>query len=124
MARPNLSQSASLPEDCTSCGACCFTQQRVYLPLFGVDEARLTHDDQSLVDRVGERHCMRIVDNHCAALRADPATGRLLCSIYPRRPDVCRALVHGSGECLQHHEGKRAHAKAWCDSLRRALGIV
>lgn len=120
MARSNL----NTPEDCTLCGACCFTSQRVYLPLFGVDESRLTQEDQSLVAREGGQRCMRIVEGRCSALRADPKTSRLLCAIYLRRPDVCRSLARGSGECLRHHEEKREQASAWCDSLRRTLGIV
>lgn len=119
-----MPKTSPLPVDCTRCGACCFTEQPTYLPLFQVDLRRLVEHDLALIQRIGGRVHMRIEQGHCAALRADPKTARLLCSIYPRRPDVCRALARGSGECLQHHAQKRSRAKAWCDALREVLKMI
>jgi Fe-S-cluster containining protein len=41
---------------------------------------------------------MRIVDGHCVALRIDRSAG-FLCSVYDRRPQICRDLERGSPQC-------------------------
>jgi hypothetical protein len=72
----------------------------------GDDHARLDRDD--LVEWIGNQAFMRIAHTsgvgHCAALSIE--SGRYLCTVYERRPQVCRDLERGSGPC----EGER-HAK-------------
>ncbi len=43
---------------------------------------------------------MRFTEGRCAALRIDADPPRYRCRIYPKRPDCCRWLQRGSGECL------------------------
>jgi Fe-S-cluster containining protein len=52
-----------------------------------------------LVQFVGNRAYMRIVDGHCAALEVDRAGRRFVCTVYAVRPTVCRELGRGSPEC-------------------------
>lgn len=112
----------AVPKDCTACGACCFSPDPTYLRLYEADVARLDRDD--LVRRDGDAWFMLMVDGRCAALRADPWTSRFLCSVYGRRPDVCRSLARGSFACVRHHEEKGGRAAEWCEGLRRLVGIV
>ncbi|HSC89433.1 MAG TPA: zinc/iron-chelating domain-containing protein, partial [Polyangiaceae bacterium] len=58
---------------------------------------------------IGNRCYMRLVDGHCAALIVDPSDRSFRCSVYERRPDVCRWLERGSGQCRadRHEKGER-----------------
>lgn len=112
------------PEDCTACGACCFSGGRGYLALFAVDLARLEPGDRrDLVEEVAGRLCMRMTDGRCAALRVDPVESRFVCAIYGRRPDVCRSLVRGSSDCFVHRTEKLVRAQEFCEALRELLKL-
>lgn|SRR5688572_2287725 len=109
--------------DCTTCGACCFSQAPDYLRVFGSDYERLGDDAQRLTHFIGNRVYMRLEDgdggeSRCAALQIDAATGRYLCSIYERRPDVCRWLEQGSGHCLAERNEKVERAVRTLVTLR------
>lgn len=84
--------------DCRSCGVCCFSTLDRYLRIFGDDYERLGDQAETMVRFIENRAYMRIVDGHCAALRIDRTAG-LLCSVYDRRPQVCRDLERGSPQC-------------------------
>jgi hypothetical protein len=99
--------ASEVPEDCTRCGTCCFSELPEYVRVFGCDWDRMDDRARSLTEFIGNRCFMRIEDGHCAALTLDPATKRFLCSIYEERPDCCRGLERGSGACLGE-----LHAKA------------
>ena len=75
---------------CASCEACCC---RLEVMLMGEDDIppRLTAQDQW-----GGWVMRRLGDGWCAAL--DRKT--LLCTIYARRPGVCREYQVGDYECL------------------------
>ena len=94
---------------CTACGACCFSESERHARVSGDDHERLGDDAERLVVFLGNRAFMRIVRDggvgRCAALVVD-ASGTFTCSVYDRRPDVCRELERGSPSC----EGER-HAK-------------
>lgn len=72
----------------------------------GDDYERLGDEAARLVVFVGNQAFMRIHHaggvGRCAALLVED--GLFLCSIYDRRPEVCRALERGSPAC----EGERA----------------
>ena len=53
----------------------------------------------------------------CVALIIDREHGTFACSIYETRPDVCRDLARGSGEC-------RGEIAAKSERLRRALVVL
>ena len=75
---------------CDSCRACCC---RLEVMLMGDDDppARLTVED-----RWGGSVMRRLDDGWCVALDRQS----FLCTIYPRRPDVCREYQAGDADCL------------------------
>ena len=93
--------------ECLRRGVCCFSDLATFVRVSGVDHARLAGRAAELTRFDGNRAYMRMLDGHCLALTIEPSTGQLSCSAYAMRPQVCRDLARGSGEC----EGER-HAKA------------
>jgi uncharacterized protein len=69
----------------------------------GDDHARLGDDAESLVTWIGNTAFMRLQQSggpqRCVALAIDPVQGTFACSIYERRPQVCRDLERGAGAC-------------------------
>jgi uncharacterized protein len=85
--------------ECTDCGACCFNDHYAYVRVFGIDEERMDARALGFTHVVEGQRFMRFENGRCAALALDPAKGRVACTIHPERPDVCRWLERGSGEC-------------------------
>ncbi|MCC6556251.1 MAG: YkgJ family cysteine cluster protein [Polyangiaceae bacterium] len=110
------------PEDCTTCGACCFSTLPEYVRVHGCDHDRMDDRARALTHFIGNRCYMRIEDRRCAALVIDPEAGRFLCSIYEVRPDCCRALDRGSGHCRGELHEKRDRPPIALERLRRARG--
>ena len=55
----------------------------------------------------GNEAYMRMTDGHCIALAIRPAADgatECFCTLYDRRPQICRDLARGSPEC----DGERA----------------
>ena len=75
---------------CSNCQACCC---RLEVILMGDDDipARLTVED-----RWGGAVMRRLDDGWCAALDRNT----LMCTIYERRPGLCRDYRMGEGDCL------------------------
>ena len=86
-----------MPEDCTTCGTCCFSHLQTYVSVTGDDHARLGDDAEAYVEFDGNRAFMRMERGHCAALRIEGE--RFLCAVYAARPDTCRDLARDSAEC-------------------------
>lgn len=107
------------PSDCTPCGRCCFSETQGYIRVFGVDEARMSPETRALTELRPEGRFMRYTGGACVALRVD-ASHRVLCSIYEERPDVCRALVRGSGQCRGDFDAKGAAAASFIAASRLA----
>lgn len=79
----------------------------------GDDWTRLGPEAGRRAHFTGHRAYMKMQDGHCAALEprqaADGATD-YFCSIYERRPQICRDLQRGSAEC--HGElSRRGHLR-------------
>lgn len=82
----------------------------------GDDWARLGEDAERVAQFAGRGNeaYMRMTDGHCAALVVRPVAAgagkgagmatELFCTIYERRPQICRDLARGSPECA----GERA----------------
>lgn len=76
---------------CEGCGLCCFLSVELVAGMDDVpDELTEVVDDDGY-----ESLQMKIHNGHCIALTED---GR--CSIYERRPTVCRDFEFGSDRCL------------------------
>lgn len=90
------------PPDCLACGVCCFSELDTYVRVTGDDWARLGLGAERLAHFIGNRAYLRMERGHCAALRVeenDSGARRYFCTIYDRRPSVCRGLDRGSPEC-------------------------
>jgi uncharacterized protein len=118
-------------EACTHCGVCCFSESPRHASVTGDDYARLGDDAAGLVAFLENRAFMRLDDvghaspvGHCAALVLDASLGTFVCSVYERRPAVCRELERGEPPCAGERatKGKRP-TRALLDSsalIRRA----
>jgi uncharacterized protein len=107
---------AIVPE-CLACGACCFSRLETFVRVTGDDYARMGERAESLVRFDGFRGYLRMTDGHCGALVVDVISGRWMCSAYAVRPQVCRDLARGSGECLAELDAKAGRPLA---ALRQA----
>lgn len=102
-----------VPADCLRCGACCFSLLPTYVRVTGEDWVRLGDAAERVAHFIGHRAYLQMRDGHCAALelRTDTAGGtEYFCTIYERRPQVCRDLARGSPECqaeLAQKHGRR-----------------
>jgi Fe-S-cluster containining protein len=98
------------------CGACCFSPSDRFVRVTGDDWTRLGAEAERVAHFAGwgNEAFMRMSDGHCAALAvrrvatgagesAEAAT-EFFCTIYERRPQICRDLARGSPECA----GERA----------------
>lgn len=85
----------------------------------GDDYERLGDVAETLVVFLGNQAFMRIERGHCAALVLDPEQETFLCSVYERRPAICRDLARGSGACLGELATKGDRPKRALTVLRR-----
>lgn len=81
---------------CASCKACCC---RLEVMLMGDDDIPPAMTER---DRWGGWIMARLDDGWCSAL--DRRT--MLCTIYPRRPMICREYQAGDSDCI---EERRLH---------------
>jgi len=108
------------PDDCRRCGVCCFSTLESYVRVSGDDWTRLGEAAEQVAHFVGNRAFMRMREGHCAALElrhADDGTAEFFCSIYERRPQICRDLARGSPEC----DGERAMKGSQLNLVRDGL---
>ncbi len=81
-----------LPEKevaCSTCAACCCRLEVLLITDTGVPERFIE------VDKWGGSTMLRLDDGWCAALDRDT----MLCTIYEKRPLICREFAMGSDEC-------------------------
>jgi len=98
-----------VPDDCLNCGVCCFSKSATYIRVSGDDWTRLGDEAEGLARFVGQRAYMRMEGGHCIALQITTKRGQLpqfFCSIYAKRPQICRDLARGSPECKGELETK------------------
>lgn len=91
------------PAGCLACGVCCCSLLPTYVRLSGEDWTRLGDDAERVAHFIGHRAYMKMTAGHCAALQVRPGAdgGReYFCTVYDRRPQICRELARGSPECL------------------------
>lgn len=107
--------AVNTPENCLRCGVCCFSNLDTYVRVWGYDWDRLGADAARLAHFVGNEAYMKMRDGHCAALQvrwSDDGAPEFFCSIYDRRPELCRFLERGSPECHGELETKAARVAA------------
>jgi len=76
----------------------------------GEDFERLGDLATALTGWEENRAYMRMIDGHCAALLVSSDDKTFTCSIYDRRPAICRELVRGSRACLGERDQKAERA--------------
>jgi Fe-S-cluster containining protein len=86
-----------LPDDCTTCGTCCFSLLEDYVAVTGDDHARLGDAAEANVVFHGNKAYMRMALGRCGALVLEG--GRFLCGVYVDRPDTCRDLARDGAAC-------------------------
>ena len=97
---PKSSIDVTSAPECVDCGCCCFSFAPNYLQVAGCDYDRLGDHAEDVTEWQDNQVFMKMsADGHCAALTYDAPTKRYLCSIYEVRPDVCRSLERGTGQC-------------------------
>jgi Fe-S-cluster containining protein len=75
---------------CSNCRACCCRLEVIIISDTGVPRHHID------VDEHGSETMLRLDDGWCSALNRDT----LMCSIYEKRPWVCREFEMGSYECV------------------------
>jgi hypothetical protein len=80
-----------------TCGACCTSRSARHVPVTGEDWGRLGDDADALTHWIENRAFMRVEAERCVALAVDGESVR--CTIYARRPEICRALERGGPAC-------------------------
>jgi Fe-S-cluster containining protein len=95
-------------DDCQRCGACCFSESSAYVPVTEADRARLADAGAGLVHEEDGAHYMTMIEGRCAALHI--RAGAFACSVYDRRPAICRELHRGTPACREERTLKRARA--------------
>lgn len=99
------------PADCRHCGVCCFSALETFVRVSGDDWARLGDAAPKVAQFIGHRAYLRMHDGHCAALEIktlDDGRRDFFCTIYDRRPQICRDLARGSPECAGERASKAA----------------
>ncbi|WP_239985730.1 YkgJ family cysteine cluster protein [Marinobacter salexigens] len=76
---------------CANCRACCCRLEVMLISETGVPERFIETDSW------GGQTMARLEDGWCAALDRDT----MLCSIYEKRPFICRQFEMGGYECLE-----------------------
>jgi len=87
---------------CLRCGVCCFSRLDTYVRVSGPDWERLGPDAERVAHFIGHRAYLRMREGRCAALETrtgDDGGAVHFCTIYERRPQVCRDLARGSPGC-------------------------
>ncbi len=79
---------------CSKCDACCCRLEVMLISDTGVPEHFIE------MDRWGGMIMKRLDDGWCSALDRNT----LMCSIYEKRPQICRDLEMGEYECISIRE--------------------
>jgi Fe-S-cluster containining protein len=77
----------------------------MWIHVMAVDDDILGEDNVrqlTVLTKHGRGYCarsMKMVGGRCIAFRDHLGDGRPGCSIYERRPEICRAFSSGSADC-------------------------
>ncbi len=76
---------------CANCRACCCRLEVMLITDTGVPDRFIE------IDKWGSMRMARLEDGWCAALDRDS----MLCTIYDKRPLICREFEMGEYECIE-----------------------
>jgi uncharacterized protein len=108
---------ATEPFACLTCGACCFSRLDRYVRVSGDDYQRLGEAASELALFIENRCYLRLRDGHCSALIIS-REGAFRCSIYQRRPAICREIEPGGPACRAEIEQKAGRTREALARLR------
>ncbi|BBI46192.1 hypothetical protein BV360_05225 [Pseudomonas syringae pv. actinidiae] len=80
---------------CSTCAACCCQLEVMLITDTGVPERYIDTDEW------GGEVMLRLDDGWCAALDRNT----MMCTIYERRPLICREFEAGAEDCLTERKG-------------------
>lgn len=103
-----------MPANCQLCGACCFSDSDAYVPVSEGDRARLGDDAARYVWDDGQDQFLKMQGSCCCALEV--RQGRFACTIYDRRPEICRELQRSSPDCRAELAIKQGRARRFLES--------
>ncbi len=83
------------PITCSTCAACCCQLEVMLITDTGVPERYIDTDDW------GGEVMLRLDDGWCAALDRNT----MMCTIYEKRPLICREFEAGAEDCLNERKG-------------------
>lgn len=87
---------------CSACAASCCRLEVMIVTDTGVPEQYIARDEW------GSESMQRLDDGWCAALDRNS----MLCSIYDKRPLICREFAEGGYECIEQVESVKAEYPA------------
>jgi Fe-S-cluster containining protein len=73
------------------------------------DRVRMGKDAGRFVRTDGSDQYLKMQSYHCIALTVQ--AGLFVCTIYGRRPEICRELERGSPACKEEYELKKDQAR-------------
>jgi len=85
----NIKDVSETEVTCSSCQACCCRLEVMIISDTGVPKEHIA------LDEWGAETMLRLDDGWCSALNRE----NFMCSIYEKRPWVCREFEMGSYEC-------------------------
>jgi Fe-S-cluster containining protein len=81
---------------CQSCGACCSNNWNVYFPKNDNDIPTEMSEQTSLLGLSK----MKSINGRCCALDGEVGK-KVTCTIYDKRPQICKSFEYGSQDCLK-----------------------
>lgn len=87
----------NIPEEeisCSNCHACCCRLEVMIISDTGVPDEHIARDQW------GSETMLRLDDGWCSALDRNT----MMCTIYEKRPWICRSFEMGSYECITERE--------------------
>jgi len=79
---------------CSNCHACCCRLEVMIISDTGVPDEHIARDQW------GSQTMLRLDDGWCSALDRNT----MMCTIYEKRPWICRSFEMGSDECITERE--------------------
>jgi Fe-S-cluster containining protein len=112
-----------MADECMQCGVCCFSTLDTYVRVTGEDWTRLGNDAELWAHFIGHRAYLRMKNGHCAALEkrlAAQGACEFFCTIYERRPAICRDLERGSPSCEAEQIRKSPRILGECPQIAQS----
>jgi Fe-S-cluster containining protein len=93
-------EATTLPDagvTCVDCEACCCRLEVMLITCTGVPDRFIE------IDKWGGRKMARLEDGWCSALDRNT----MICTIYEKRPWICREFAMGGYECISERAANR-----------------